>query len=414
MNTVVRIWSSIGPRIYGLSLIMKVGIPLLFVLSVAIGGTITFSAISTQVTQFEQSVQAQIAHIKKNADAVKKPVADFNRQFEKVMGALKPVVNSVNKIGDIWPISKLNLNFLRLPDFPDLGPVIDQTKALVGSTLALQAPLLKMSAQVRQAYAIAVKVVTVVSAAFILWVVALVVVLGSRWSLEFVHGWKLLISGVVTSPKDDSANIQAQIDALKTEIVSRKMSSPASSNGSLCLVLLAFLLLFVYAWNFQNRLIDLLQEQPVVQSVPPENTEPPPDSDEQRTLIEIDGKLLFSAGSAAISEAGREAVQRLVPELHVQLAQAPGRVLVVAGHTDDKPIRHSEFTSNWALSFARARSVARLLADEGLPTQRVVAIGYGESQPRIPNDDPVSRHLNRRVELLLGPLASLEQQDANQ
>ena len=415
MNTAVRIWRSTGPRIYGLALIMKIGIPLLFVLSVAIGGAITFSAISTQVAQFEQSVQTQINQIKQSANAIRKPVADFNRQFEKVMDALKPVVNAVNKIGDIWPISKLNLNFLRLPEFPTLGPVIDQTKALVGSTLALQAPLLKMSAQVKQAYAIAVQVATVISAAFVLWVVALVVVLGSRWSLEFAQGWKLLIRGSLAAPKDKSANVQPQIDALKAEIGSLKMMHPASSNGPLWVVLLAFLLLFVYAWNFQNRLIDLLQNQPVVQPLLPENTQPSPSAlDDQRALIELDGKLLFSAGSATVSEPGREVVQKLVPELLGKLAQTPERVIVVAGHTDDSPIKHSQFTSNWALSFARARSIVRLLVDDGLPAQRVVAIGYGESRPRIPNDDTVSRHLNRRVELLLVPMASLEQQDANQ
>ena len=412
MKTATRLWNQIGPRIYGLALIMKVGIPLLFVLSAAIGGYVAFSAVAKQVADFERDVRVQIAHIQQGAEAIKKPVADFNRQFEKVMNTLKPVVNAVNKIGDIWPISKMHLNFLRLPAIPNLGPVIDKTKALVGSTLALQAPLLKMSSQVRQAYAVAVKVASVLSAAFLLWVVALVVVFGACWALEFVHGWKLLIHGAVPASEVDSTDLQAQIDALKAEVGHRKMSHPKTgSTASLWLILLAFLLPFLYAWNFQNRLSDLIPDQSVTPPIPAEDTKSvPPDPEEQSTLVELDGELLFNAGSTAISAYGRKALQQLVPELLAKLAQAPDRVLVVAGHSDDVPIKYSHFTSNWALSFERARTVAQLLVADGLPTQQVVAIGFGASRPRIPNDDAVSRHLNRRVELLLAPMASLEHQ----
>lgn len=403
-------WRRIGPRIYGLALILKIGIPLVFVLSVAIGGYMAFSAITQQVADFQQEVQAQIVLIQDNAKDLKKPIDDFNRQFEKVMDALKPVVNAVNKIGDIWPISELNLNFLRLPTIPNLGPVIDQAKALVGSTLAFQIPLSKMSNQVRQAYELAKKVAAVVSAALSLWVVALVVVFGARWYREFVHGWKLLLHGAVSAPMNGSADFQAQIDALKAEVGSRKMlHSAAGSKGSLWLVLLAFLLLFLYAWNSQNRLFDLLSNRPAAQPPATDETKPPPpDSDKQTTLVELDGKLLFNAGSANVSENGRQAVQRLVPELRVRLTQEPDRVIIVGGHSDDVPIKHSHFSSNRALSFARAKSVAQLLFDEGLPPQRVIAIGFGASRPRIPNDDAVSRHLNRRVELLLAPMASLD------
>jgi outer membrane protein OmpA-like peptidoglycan-associated protein len=62
------------------------------------------------------------------------------------------------------------------------------------------------------------------------------------------------------------------------------------------------------------------------------------------------------------------------------------------------------------LTFARASAVAQLLIDEGVPAQRVVAIGFGASRPRIPNEDAVSRHLNRRVELVLAPMAALDDQ----
>ena len=409
MHTAARIWRQIGPRIYGLALIIKVGIPLLVVLSLAVGGYTAFSKISAEVRQFEENVQAQISQIKEDAKAIQKPIADFNRQFGRTMSALKPVVTAINKIGDIWPISKLHLNFLRLPAFPNLGPVLERTRSLKRAAFALQATLEKMSTQVRQTYAKVEAFATIVSSLFLLWVMALFVVFGARWTLEFVQGWKLLVHGAVSAPKEDSAHLQAQIEALRTEIDRQKIAGQAGSNRQAWLALLALLVLSVYVWNAQDRLLNLVREEPVAPQPPVEVSIPEtPDPEEPAPLVELDGELLFGAGSTAISAYGRRALRRLVPELLIELEQAPERVLVVGGHTDDAPIRRSSFTSNQALSLERARVVTHILLEEGLPAERVVAIGFGANQPRIPNEDAVSRHLNRRVELSLVPRTLLE------
>lgn len=187
---------------------------------------------------------------------------------------------------------------------------------------------------------------------------------------------------------------------------------PSATKPACHLLSIAFLLLLLYAWNAQNRLFELLKNRSVVPSQPRVETKPPPpDPVVQTTLVELDGKLVFNAGSATVNARGRELVQHLVPDLLVKFAQEPDKVLMVRGHTDDIPIKHSHFTSNRALSFARASAVAQLLIDEGLPAQRVIAIGFGASCPRIPNEDAVSRHLNRRVELVLAPMAALDDQE---
>lgn len=415
MNTARRVWRQISPRIYGLALIMKIGIPLAFILSMAIGGYLAFSSISNQVKEFQEEVNEQIVSIEKSAE-------DLTKEFEDVMDALEPVVNAVNKIGSavnkignvinkagkLIPNLNLNLklNFLSLPAIPELE------SAYLAAKEGVEAPLKNMSAYVAEAYEVAKKVAAVASAAFVLWVMALMVVFGAHWYREFVHGWKLILHGAVAAPTNGSTDVQNQIDALKAELSSRNMSRPSgASQGSLWLVLLAFLLLLLYAWNAQNRLFELLKNRPVVPSQPTVETKPPPpDPVVQTTLVELDGKLVFNAGSAAMNARGREVVQQLVPDLLVKLSQEPDKLLMVGGHTDDVPIKHSHFRSNRALSFARASAVAQLLIDEGVPAQRVVAIGFGASRPRIPNEDAVSRHLNRRVELVLAPMAALDDQ----
>ena len=73
----------------------------------------------------------------------------------------------------------------------------------------------------------------------------------------------------------------------------------------------------------------------------------------------------------------------------------------IFGHTDDS----GEEEYNQKLSERRAQSVARYLIDGGIAAQRIVIIGYGESRPSEANSTAEGRARNRRIELLLVPLA---------
>jgi outer membrane protein OmpA-like peptidoglycan-associated protein len=53
------------------------------------------------------------------------------------------------------------------------------------------------------------------------------------------------------------------------------------------------------------------------------------------------------------------------------------------------------------LSMLRARACASFIADSGIDITRIVAYGYGESQPLVSNDTPDGRRTNRRVEFEL-------------
>ncbi len=79
--------------------------------------------------------------------------------------------------------------------------------------------------------------------------------------------------------------------------------------------------------------------------------------------------------------------------------------LSAIGHTDRTPIaaRHRErFADNYALSTARARSVAEYLARQlGVPADAVHVEGVGPDEPLVAGEDAASRALNRRVEIAI-------------
>ena len=76
-------------------------------------------------------------------------------------------------------------------------------------------------------------------------------------------------------------------------------------------------------------------------------------------------------------------------------------ILRVDGHTDRVPISNAPFASNWELSTARAVSVVRFLAEEGIPQQRLSAAGFGEFRPLDSGSTPDAYRKNRRIEIKL-------------
>ena len=76
-------------------------------------------------------------------------------------------------------------------------------------------------------------------------------------------------------------------------------------------------------------------------------------------------------------------------------------VMEISGHTDNQ----GNDATNKKLSLARAQAVVDYLKSKGIPANRLVAKGYGKSQPvasnTLPNGkpDPKGQQLNRRVEM---------------
>jgi flagellar motor protein MotB len=122
----------------------------------------------------------------------------------------------------------------------------------------------------------------------------------------------------------------------------------------------------------------------------------------------LQGEVLFDSGSDQLRPEGDAFIGRLAPPLVALLEAERDQMVLVGGHTDDRPLRgDGRFASNWELSTARALAVTRVLTAAGLPATRVVAAGFGAEHPRVPNADEAARRKNRRIEVLLVPIRSV-------
>lgn len=119
--------------------------------------------------------------------------------------------------------------------------------------------------------------------------------------------------------------------------------------------------------------------------------------------IEIADSVLFSPGQAQLETTSVQAL-RMVGEV-LAPTEFP---IVIEGHTDNVPIRTSQYPSNWELSAVRATTVLRLFVDAGVSPQRLTAIGYGEHRPVESNDSLEGRARNRRVSILIESAIPLE------
>lgn len=118
---------------------------------------------------------------------------------------------------------------------------------------------------------------------------------------------------------------------------------------------------------------------------------------DKQIKINIAAPVLFSSGRA---ELGRGSSDVLRPVADV-LKKLPNDI-IVEGHTDNVPIKSGDFRSNWELSAARANAVVDLLAARySVPQERMIAAAYGEHRPVAPNDTPLGRAQNRRIEIIV-------------
>jgi chemotaxis protein MotB len=116
-----------------------------------------------------------------------------------------------------------------------------------------------------------------------------------------------------------------------------------------------------------------------------------------RILLRINENGSFPSGSSVV----KGSFLPVLNKLRKSLNDIDGRI-IVAGHTDNIPIKTARFRSNWELSSSRAVTVVHeLLALDTLPPARFVIEGHGDAHPMVPNDTSKNRALNRRVELII-------------
>ena len=112
--------------------------------------------------------------------------------------------------------------------------------------------------------------------------------------------------------------------------------------------------------------------------------------------IELNSSLLFPSGDAVPNEMAFTLIEKVAKIL------APyENPIHVEGFTDNLPISTAQYPSNWELSTARAASIVRMLAMDGVNPGRLAAVGYGEFQPVADNATDEGRSRNRRVVLVI-------------
>ncbi len=117
-------------------------------------------------------------------------------------------------------------------------------------------------------------------------------------------------------------------------------------------------------------------------------------ANEEWIEISLPNKLLFKSGSDRLAVQAKDLIQDV---MSLFLGEKNTNLIRIRGFTDDVPITVGRFRSNWALSAARAVSVARLLQDFGIDPTRMATEGYGSHAPIADNATARGRATNRRV-----------------
>ncbi len=131
------------------------------------------------------------------------------------------------------------------------------------------------------------------------------------------------------------------------------------------------------------------------------------------TTIEMNSAPFFEKGSATLSKEG----ELVLAELQTSLMSSEYRdyTISIEGYTDDSPIKTPQFPSNWELSTARAAAVVRAFVELGVPAERLRAVGFAETSPKLPNRDadgkaiPENQAQNRRVVIRLEKITKQKQ-----
>lgn len=136
--------------------------------------------------------------------------------------------------------------------------------------------------------------------------------------------------------------------------------------------------------------------------------------DKKGVVIELSGGAFFQPGTAKLFDDAIPVLDKIT-----QIIKAPKFLfynIEVGGHSDDSPIHNDQFPSNWELSSARASTVVRFFEALEMEKQRMKAIGYADTDPKVPNRDaegnpiPENRATNRRVTIRVFPMNLTERQ----
>ena len=146
----------------------------------------------------------------------------------------------------------------------------------------------------------------------------------------------------------------------------------------------------IYNVREEIRVVEPPPPPPVV-VVPPPPVPPEVKLCEERLRSAArEGVIRFARASADITRESRPTLDTLA-----RIARnCENVVMEVEGHTEAE----GELDGNQRLSERRANAVAEYLIRAGVDRRMIVAVGYGQTRPLVPNDTADGRAINRRIE----------------
>lgn len=137
--------------------------------------------------------------------------------------------------------------------------------------------------------------------------------------------------------------------------------------------------------------------EPTPEPSPTATAEPEPEpspADALPAVLEDASGIRFAFDSANLPRSGKRTLDGLALAILATLAADPTIRIEVSGHSDSVgPAGY-----NQKLSQIRANVARDYLISRGVPANVLEAVGYGETQPALPNDTDSGRAANRRVE----------------
>ena len=122
----------------------------------------------------------------------------------------------------------------------------------------------------------------------------------------------------------------------------------------------------------------------------------------QAIKVTFDSGILFAVNSSTLNQTSKNALTQFANSLKAN----PDTDVQIFGHTDSS----GNDGINIPLSKERAGSVQNYLMGQGILSSRMMAEGFGSSQPVADNSTTAGKALNRRVEIYILPNAKMIQE----
>ncbi|MBN2694305.1 OmpA family protein [bacterium] len=114
-------------------------------------------------------------------------------------------------------------------------------------------------------------------------------------------------------------------------------------------------------------------------------------------ILRISGNYIFDSASYII----KPTAWPLLDDVHETFKQMKELELYIEAHTDSQPLNSTEIATNWELSALRAVSIVRYYVEgSNSDPYTLHGVGRGDSVPLFPNNSPLNRMRNRRVEFV--------------